>query len=81
MPSPFNPARRRHHERREIHLRQPHVWANIVGLAAIGLSLAGIDVGADDANRLAEAAAQIVAAASFIGSTVFRTAASHRLAG
>ena len=57
------------------------VWANIVGLGSIGLSLAGVDVGDVDANRFAEAAAQLVAAASFVGSTVFRIAASHRLAG
>jgi uncharacterized membrane protein YqjE len=57
------------------------VWANIVGLASVSLSLAGIDLGEADANRLVEAATQIVAAMSFIGSTVFRIAASQRLAG
>jgi lysozyme family protein len=57
------------------------VWANLVGLASIGLSLAGVDTGDVDANRFAESAAQLVAAASFIGSTVFRIAASRRLVG
>ena len=57
------------------------VWANIVGLASIGLSLAGVDIGDVDANRFAESAAQLVAAASFVGSTVFRIAANHRLGG
>ena len=56
------------------------VWANIVGLISVGLALAGIDLDDADANRLVEAATQIVAAMSFIGSTVFRIAASHRLA-
>jgi lysozyme family protein len=57
------------------------VWTNLVGLASIGLALVGIEVGDVDANRLAEAAAQLVAAASFLGSTVFRIAATRRLMG
>ena len=57
------------------------VWANIVGLASVGLSLFGIDLGDADANRLVEAATQIVTALSFIGSTVFRIAANQRLGG
>jgi lysozyme family protein len=52
------------------------VWANLVGL-----TLAGIDTGDLDVNRLAESAAQLVAAASFIGLTVFRIAATRRLIG
>ena len=55
------------------------VWANLIGLASVGLTLAGIDTGDLDVNRVAEAAAQLVAAASFIGSTVFRIAATRRL--
>jgi hypothetical protein len=57
------------------------VWTNIVGLASVGLALVGVDTGDIDADRFAEAAAQLVAAASFIGSTVFRIAASRRLVG
>ena len=57
------------------------VWANLVGLACVGLTLAGIDTGDLDVNRVAESAAQLVAAASFIGSTVFRIAATRPLIG
>lgn len=57
------------------------VWTNIIGLVSVGLGLMGLDTGNIDADRLAEAAAQLVAAASFIGSTVFRIAASRRLVG
>jgi len=57
------------------------VWANLVGLVSVGLTLAGIDTGDLDVNRVAESAAQLVAAASFIGSTVFRIAATRRLIG
>jgi lysozyme family protein len=57
------------------------VWTNIIGLASIGLTLVGIDTGNLDVNRFAEAAAQLVAAGSFIGSTVFRIAATRRLLG
>lgn len=57
------------------------VWANLIGLASVGLSLAGIDTGDVDINRVAESAAQLVAAVSFLGSTVFRIAATRRLMG
>ena len=57
------------------------VWTNIVGLASVGLALIGVDTGDIDTSRFAEAAAQLVAALSFIGSTVFRIAASRRLVG
>ena len=56
------------------------VWANLIGLACIGLALVGIDTGDVDVNRIAEAAAQLVAATSFIGSTLFRVFATKRLA-
>lgn len=57
------------------------VWANLIGLASVGLSLAGIDTGNVDLDRVAESAAQLVAAVSFLGSTVFRIAATRRLMG
>jgi lysozyme family protein len=56
------------------------VWANFVGLAAVGLAMIGVDTGSVDTDKLAQAAAQLVAAASFIGSTVFRLTATKRLA-
>ena len=57
------------------------VWTNIVGLVSVALAMLGLDVGDVDANRLAEAAAELVAAASFIASTLLRIAATRRLAG
>ncbi|WP_029030661.1 hypothetical protein [Salinarimonas rosea] len=56
------------------------VWANIVGLAALLLPLAGFDASALEPQRLAEAGATLVAAASFIASSVFRVVATRRLA-
>ena len=56
------------------------VWANVIGLACTALAMIGVDTGGIDADRFAEAAAQLVAAASFIASTVFRITASKQLA-
>jgi lysozyme family protein len=82
-PPPFNPPARKDAPMNDVKsiLASRTVWANIVGLASIGLSLAGVDTGDIDTDRFAESAAQFVAAASFIGSTVFRIAASRRLLG
>ena len=55
------------------------VWANVIGLAAVGLSLAGVKTGSIDVNGLADAAAQLVAAGSFIASTIFRIAAEKQI--
>jgi len=55
------------------------VWANIIGLASIGLSIAGIQTGTIDVNGLAEAASQLIAAGSFIASTLFRIYAKYQL--
>jgi hypothetical protein len=55
------------------------VWANIVGLVALVAAARGVDFGADDANRLAEACLQVVTAASFVASTVFRVLATRRI--
>jgi lysozyme family protein len=57
------------------------VWANIIGLACTALAMIGVDTGGVDTDGFAEAAAQLVAAASFIASTVFRITASKQLAG
>ena len=57
------------------------VWTNIVGLVSVALAMLGVHVGDVDANRVAEAAAELVAAASFIASTLFRIAATRRLSG
>jgi hypothetical protein len=55
------------------------VWSNFFGLAATSLALAGFDTGSVEVDRLAEAAAQIVTALSFIASTAFRITATQRL--
>jgi len=55
------------------------VWANVIGLAAVGLSLAGVKIGSIDVNGLADVAAQLVAAGSFIASTIFRIAAEKQI--
>lgn len=55
------------------------VWSNLIGLASIGLGLAGVQTGAIDADGLADAAAQLVAAGSFIVSTIFRVAARKQI--
>lgn len=55
------------------------VWANLVGLAALGLSLFGFDASALNADAFAEALVQLVAAGSFIASTVFRILATKQI--
>lgn len=55
------------------------VWSNLIGLAALLLGVLGFDVSALDADPLIEAVMQIVAAASFIASTVFRILATKQI--
>jgi hypothetical protein len=55
------------------------VWANLIGLAALVLGLFGFDASALNAGAFAEAAAQLVAAASFVASTVFRILATRQI--
>ena len=57
------------------------VWANIVGLASLGLGLAGVETGSIDVNGVADGLAKIVAGASFIASTIFRLRATRRIGG
>ena len=56
------------------------VWANLVGLAAVLLSIFGFDTSTVDSASLADAIAQAVAGISFVASTVFRVTATKRLA-
>jgi hypothetical protein len=51
----------------------------VIGLASVVLSLAGVKTGSIDVNGLADAAAQLVAAGSFIASTIFRIAAEKQI--
>lgn len=55
------------------------IWSNLVGLAALGLGLFGFDASALKADAFAEALVQLVAAGSFIASTVFRILATKRV--
>ncbi len=55
------------------------VWANLIGLASVGLGMLGVKTGSIDANSLADAAAQLVAGGSFIASTVFRMQATKQI--
>jgi hypothetical protein len=55
------------------------IWANIIGLASVGLGLAGVKTGGLDVNGLADAAVQIVTAGSLIASTFFRIAATKQI--
>ncbi len=57
------------------------VWVNLIGLSAVALGLLGFDTSGVDAGAFADAATQLIAAASFVASTVFRIAATKRLAG
>jgi hypothetical protein len=61
-------------------LQSRTVWANIVGLVALAAAARGVEFGQEEANRLAEACLQIVTAASFVASTVFRVVATRRIA-
>ena len=55
------------------------VWANLVGLAALGLALFGFDTASLDEGALVEAILQLVAAGSFVLSTFFRIVATRQL--
>lgn len=55
------------------------VWANLIGLAALALGVFGYDASPLDAGAFEEAVAQMIAAGSFIASTVFRVMATKQL--
>ncbi len=55
------------------------VWANLIGFAALVLGLLGFDASALDTGAVAEAVVQLIAAASFIASTVFRILATKQI--
>jgi len=55
------------------------VWANLIGLAALILGMFGYDTSTVDESAFQEALVQVIAAASFIASTVFRILASKQL--
>ncbi|WP_114945485.1 hypothetical protein [Microvirga calopogonii] len=55
------------------------VWANLIGLAVLVLGLFGFDGTALATGSFEEALVQLVAAASFIASTVFRILATKQI--
>ncbi|MBF9232073.1 hypothetical protein [Microvirga alba] len=55
------------------------VWANIIGLVALLLSVLGFDATDLGTSALTEAVVQLVAAASFIASTIFRILATKQI--
>ena len=55
------------------------VWANLVGLVALALGLLGFETRELDQAALVESILPIVAAASFVFSTLFRILATRQL--
>ena len=55
------------------------IWANLIGLAALVLGLLGFDTSGLATGAFEEALVQLVAAASFIASTVFRILATKQI--
>lgn len=55
------------------------IWANLIGLVALGLGLLGFDASALDTGAFTEAAVQMIAAASFVASTIFRILATKQI--
>ena len=55
------------------------VWANLIGLLALVLALLGFDTSSLSTGAFEEAAVQLIAAASFIASTVFRIVATKQI--
>ena len=56
------------------------VWANLIGLGAILLTLFGFNTNGVDANALADRMLEVVAGISFVASTLFRIVASKKIA-
>lgn len=56
------------------------VWANLVGLGALLLSLFGIDASGIGSPDFLDAILQSIAGVSFIFSTIFRAMATKRIA-
>ena len=56
------------------------VWANLVGLDAVLLSIFGFNTSTMDSPGMADAIEQSVAGISFVASTIFRVIATRWLA-
>lgn len=55
------------------------VWSNLIGLAALVFGLFGFDGSALATGAVEEAVLQIIAAGSFIASTLFRIVATKQI--
>jgi hypothetical protein len=55
------------------------IWSNLIGLAALVLGLFGFDGSALATGAVEEALLQIIAAGSFIASTLFRIVATKQI--
>jgi hypothetical protein len=60
-------------------LQSRTVWANTIGLAALGAAFLGVPLEADDQRKLVESCLQIVAGGGFVASTIFRIVATKRI--
>lgn len=56
------------------------VWSNIIGLGALVLSMTGYPTVGFDAGQVTDAVMQIIAAGSFVASTVFRILSTRKIA-
>lgn len=55
------------------------IWSNLIGLAALILGLFGFDASELGSGSFQEAIVQLIAAGSFIASTVFRILATKQI--
>ncbi len=55
------------------------IWSNLIGLAALVLGLFGFDASELGSGAFEEAAVQLIAAASFVASTIFRIVATKQI--
>jgi hypothetical protein len=56
------------------------IWSNVIGLSALVLGFLGLDVTSLESPAFADSVTQIIAAGSFIASTVFRIMATKQIA-
>ncbi|MGL4635976.1 MAG: hypothetical protein ACRCWF_08350 [Beijerinckiaceae bacterium] len=55
------------------------VWANLVGLVALLLSVMGFSTSVFDSGQVVDAILNVIAGGSFLASTVFRVIATHKI--
>ncbi len=55
------------------------LWSNAIGLGAFGLSHFGLDISGLDQSKVLDSILQVVTAASFVSSSVFRVVATKKL--